>query len=67
MDLVVKGEPWLDAGMLSVKTHLDAVINVNNSHHFTLQSSAGRAECRGCRCEFRRLRLRWGLFHSPSI
>lgn len=67
LPLVLKREPGLDAWMLHVKTHLDDVINVNNSHPFTLQSSTGRAECRGCRCEFRRLVLRWGLLHFAWI
>lgn len=65
--LVLKREPCLDAGRLHVKTHLDDVINVNNSNPFTSQSSTGRVECRGCRCEFRRLLLRWGLLHFAKI
>lgn len=58
-----KGSPALDAGMLHVKTHLDDVINGNNSHPSALPSSTGRAECRGCRCELLRLLLRRGLLH----
>lgn len=62
-----KGSLALDAGMLHVKTHLDDVINGNNSHPYALQSSTGRAECRGCRCEFLRLVLRRGLLHFAWI
>ena len=47
---------------LHMKTHLDGVINGNNSHlHYRL-ALAGY-EGRGCRCECRRLLLRWGLLH----
>lgn len=55
------------AGMLHIKTHLDDVINVNNSHPFTLQNSTGSIESRECRCELRRLLLCWGLLHLAQI
>lgn len=53
--------------MLPVTTHLDDVIDVNNSRPFTLQSSTtGRVDGRGCRCECGRIPLQPGLVTPPA-